>query len=411
MKCPSCQSDIQEGWKACPACGNKLPEVVKCLSCGKELKAGWKVCPFCGAGTQESSSTATTIKDSVVKELHQDHYTDVRTAGGATVGGGININISDALCSNGGPNPDVEYEQQVIVFLKAEGHLENAKSHLEEARKRLGISLHVTNSIEKACFEKMRSESFGSDEKIRTRWDELRGPLRAWADDREKPFPEGSDVVLTIRGFAQKGDPEAQYFLGICYYFGKDIRKDFKETVKWFKRAADQGMQNAERDLGCCYRDGTGVAVDQMEAVKWFHRAAERGDTKTMFLLAVAHYLGRGVAKNYVEAARLFRKCVDAKIRIEQAFVNLGLMYWYGGNGIEQDYIIACEWFKKAAVQGNTTAMYFLGDAYQEGIGIDKNIKKAKEWYQKGADSGAENCKEALAEISGFKGWLNRNFK
>ncbi len=44
--CPSCDGDVQEGWKMCPLCGARLEQ--KCPNCGGELQAGWRLCPNCG---------------------------------------------------------------------------------------------------------------------------------------------------------------------------------------------------------------------------------------------------------------------------------------------------------------------------------------------------------------------------
>jgi len=45
---------------------------------------------------------------------------------------------------------------------------------------------------------------------------------------------------------ADRGCSIAQYNLGICYKNGKDVTKDDKEAVKYFKMAADQGYSIAQ---------------------------------------------------------------------------------------------------------------------------------------------------------------------
>jgi hypothetical protein len=96
MKCPDCQGEIQAGWKACPFCGNALPEKNACASCGAEMQAGWKACPACGAGAVSSGGLS---NDGGVMKAEGDIVGgnkvvgDFRHAGGASVGGGININI------------------------------------------------------------------------------------------------------------------------------------------------------------------------------------------------------------------------------------------------------------------------------------------------------------------------------
>ena len=68
---------------------------------------------------------------------------------------------------------------------------------------------------------------------------------------------------------AEKGDPAAQYNLGVCYHIGNGVAKDTVEAVKWYRKATDQGNALAKYNLGGCYERGEGVAKDQVEAVKW----------------------------------------------------------------------------------------------------------------------------------------------
>ena len=46
LQCSNCGGELQEGWKACPSCGERV--IMKCNHCGKEIEEGWKVCPYCG---------------------------------------------------------------------------------------------------------------------------------------------------------------------------------------------------------------------------------------------------------------------------------------------------------------------------------------------------------------------------
>ncbi|KAJ2692271.1 Chitin synthase 4, partial [Coemansia sp. RSA 1285] len=46
--------------------------------------------------------------------------------------------------------------------------------------------------------------------------------------------------------------------------------------------------------------------------------------------------------------------------------------------------------------QGLTRAMYAMGYYYEMGIGCDKDVTRAKEWYEKAAADGSEEAKERL---------------
>lgn len=70
MNCIYCNYEIEPGWKACPSCGERLPETLTCKSCGETVQTTWKVCPICG-GTTNNRSSQISISDSVVREIHQ----------------------------------------------------------------------------------------------------------------------------------------------------------------------------------------------------------------------------------------------------------------------------------------------------------------------------------------------------
>ena len=66
----------------------------------------------------------------------------------------------------------------------------------------------------------------------------------------------------------------AEVNLGGLYY----STQDYKEAVKWYRKAAEAGTMNAQFNLGSCYYNGHGVPKDEKEAVKWYTKAAEQGD-------------------------------------------------------------------------------------------------------------------------------------
>lgn len=62
----------------------------------------------------------------------------------------------------------------------------------------------------------------------------------------------------------------------------------------------------------------------------------------------------------------------------------LGVMYMKG-QGVEQDFEKAGEWFRKASEQGLAVAMYKLAELYTNGKGVPKDLEFAYVWYSVGA--------------------------
>ena len=63
--------------------------------------------------------------------------------------------------------------------------------------------------------------------------------------------------------------PATQTALGLLYYHGEGVSKDFNEAFKWFGKAAEQGDAEGQFRLGAMYANGEGVAKDYVTAYKW----------------------------------------------------------------------------------------------------------------------------------------------
>ena len=68
----------------------------------------------------------------------------------------------------------------------------------------------------------------------------------------------------------------AQYMLGMIYYKGHGVPRDYKEAMSWLRMAAEQGHPKAQQLLGMMYHNGEGVPQDYNEAAKWFRKAKEQ---------------------------------------------------------------------------------------------------------------------------------------
>lgn len=94
-------------------------------------------------------------------------------------------------------------------------------------------------------------------------------------------------AVRLIRPLAERGNPEAQYFLGEMYDQGlgveRDIRgnrRDWSKAADWFEKAAAQGHAGAQHNLGVYHYYGWGVAKDEAAALKWLELAVETALSK-----------------------------------------------------------------------------------------------------------------------------------
>ena len=107
-----------------------------------------------------------------------------------------------------------------------------------------------------------------------------------------------------IRADAAKGDPNAQYNMGVLYERGQIVKQDYKEAIKWYRKAADQDLAMAQFNLALMYDEGHGVKQDYKEAAKWYKKAAVQGLPQAEYNLGYMYLNGQGVFKDYDEAVK-----------------------------------------------------------------------------------------------------------
>ncbi|MGZ5202455.1 MAG: tetratricopeptide repeat protein [Telluria sp.] len=125
-------------------------------------------------------------------------------------------------------------------------------------------------------------------------------------------------ALKEITPLAKAGNPDAQHLLGLMYYMGRGVPRDYKQAFEWHRKAALQGKADAQYVIGAMYYEGNAVPVDQKQAVYWFRRAAEQGHPEAQYAL--------------------------------------GLLYRYHQAGMQQDMVIAYMLWNLAAANGNANA-------------------------------------------------------
>lgn len=111
--------------------------------------------------------------------------------------------------------------------------------------------------------------------------------------------------VSELKKLAANGNVEAMVELGNTYNFGyyEAGKKDFKEAVKWWQRAADKGNTKAMLRLAENYEEGKGVKRNQKEANKLYRMAADQGDEIGQHHMWTMYEFGRhGEAKDPFKA-------------------------------------------------------------------------------------------------------------
>ncbi len=233
------------------------------------------------------------------------------------------------------------------------------------------------------------------------------------------------EEVKSFEGYkvlAEKGDREAQFKLGVCYYEGDGVAKDRVNAFSWYLKAAEQGLAKAQYNLANCFETGYGVATDKDQALSWYRKAAAQGYAPAQYrygetLNANPQKIRKlkevGIAIDYSKeelADSWQRKAAEQGYYLAQ--FGLGIKYQlhgdsryvFGGPGpsTSPDLSMAVSWYRKAAEQGYPRALICLGELFEEGHGVPKDEVEAYAHYNLAAIMfGRHGARSAYGEIAG----------
>ena len=152
---------------------------------------------------------------------------------------------------------------------------------------------------------------------------------------------------------------------------------------------ADKGNVNAQFYLGRMYSNGQGVPQDYAVAVKWFHLAAKQGNAESQKVLGIMYRRGEGLPQDYAKAWAWYRlSAIQGNVNAQH---NLGDMY-RKGYGIPVDNIIAHSWLNIASANGHSMA----------GERRDKLAKKMTNGNISNAHAMAKECMSSEYKECGF---------
>ena len=141
-------------------------------------------------------------------------------------------------------------------------------------------------------------------------------PALSKSDNNKSAAPQLLDrksaPITTFLADAKKGDNNAQYEVGLRYLEGNDgYEHNVSQAIKWLKEAATNNNIDASAKLGMLYYRGKDVDKDYQNAAKWLSKAAESGDAESQYLMGSMYKEGLGVEKNTATAVKWYRKAAN----------------------------------------------------------------------------------------------------
>ena len=218
----------------------------------------------------------------------------------------------------------------------------------------------------------------------------------------------------------RKDDVDAMFCLGMNYYEGTGgALKDYFEAFKWFKKAAVKDHVFAQYYLGLCYLYGRGTKLNKIRAWKWIFRSAEYLYDKAQVMAAqcvidkvkyttglnraklLQRFLGPAFFQGNANACYLQSYCAyydvaERNIKYTEGFRDAARRghpkaYYYLGKVFaksERTLNVAFKCYREASERGFMPGTVQLGKCYFTGQGTDGDFKKAFENFEKAANAG-----------------------
>ncbi|WP_436659828.1 SEL1-like repeat protein [Acinetobacter sp. P1(2025)] len=142
--------------------------------------------------------------------------------------------------------------------------------------------------------------------------------------------------------------------------------------------------------MGSMYDEGGSRKTDLKKAQYYYQEAVKLGSVDALNALGLIKIKN----KDYEGAKRFFDQAAAKDDEI--AYFNLGNLAMIDRTQPEENKL-ALDMYSKSAEKGYAPAMVALGDMYSTGKGITPDIKKAEQYYQKGADANDETAINRLA--------------
>lgn len=102
---------------------------------------------------------------------------------------------------------------------------------------------------------------------------------------------------------AALGDTDAQYNLGVEFFRGEHVSRDYAKAARMWGMASNAGSVEAANNLGFLkYYGRPGVERDYAEGIRLWRYAAERGFAESQVHLGQAFSDGRFLKQDFVEA-------------------------------------------------------------------------------------------------------------
>ncbi|CDZ98231.1 Extracellular protein SEL-1 and related proteins [Phaffia rhodozyma] len=196
------------------------------------------------------------------------------------------------------------------------------------------------------------------------------GEQVAIEDQRDDLIKEATGLLKRL---ADRGHPDAQYFLADCYANGIGTvrgKQDFDRAFPMFVLAAKHGHPDAAYRSGTCCENGWGCRRESAKAVMFYKKAAAALHPGAMYRLGTAELNGQlGLPKRPKEGVKWLKRSAEhANEEFPHALHELAILHERGiDNVLFVDLEYSAELLAQASELGYAPSAYKLGECYEYG--------------------------------------------
>ncbi|XP_061581216.1 death ligand signal enhancer isoform X2 [Cololabis saira] len=171
----------------------------------------------------------------------------------------------------------------------------------------------------------------------------------------------------------------------------------YKEAFCCFHAAAQQGYSKAQFNTGVCYEKGRGVGKDKEKALYYYQQAAVSGHRQAQYRFAKLVLTSRGqqTEEEMNTAISLLEEAAAAGLT--KAQMCLASVYFQDPVKYGCKFV---QYLKMAAESGDGTALLFLAQCSESGLGVQQNLNTASELYRRAAQAGNKLAQSLLAPLN-----------
>ncbi|MBR6286367.1 MAG: sel1 repeat family protein [Bacteroidaceae bacterium] len=208
------------------------------------------------------------------------------------------------------------------------------------------------------------------------------------SDLYEKDIDRAMSILSKIK---DKNNAEYLLFMGVIFVNGTDeIDVDGNKVVDYCTKAFNKGRRYSAYLLAGIYQNGfEGIKKDKNKYIEWLNQGIKANVTECMTETAQLCFSEDSIYQDIHNPHRGIELLIKAsKHGSGEAYTNLGYIY-YEGKYVNKNDKKAFEYYQKATKLKNASGAFHLGLAYIDGKGCDKDVKKGIETWELASDYGS----------------------